>query len=329
VEQRQLGANGPWISTVGFGAWAVGGANRFGWSGVSDDASIRAIRRAIEAGVNWVDTAAFYGKGHSEEVVARALEPYAVGDDVFVFTKCGLRWDPSGGPDAPPTNDLSPDSIRYECEQSLRRLGVEQIDLYQFHWPDQTGVPVEESWTTMTELVDEGKVRWIGVSNFDVDLLARCERIRHVDSVQPPLSIIQPDAARDVIPWARARGTGVLVYSPIASGLLSGRFDRARAESLPEDDWRRDAPAFNEPELSRNLAVVERLATMIEGTGITMPELAVAWTLSVPGVTAAIVGARNPEQVEGWVSAPQIELDAKVRAEIDALIATAEVSAGV
>lgn len=329
MDTRQLGSDGPWITPVGFGAWAVGGANRFGWSGVSDDSSIEAIRHAVERGVNWVDTAAFYGKGHSEEVVARALEPYSLGDDVFVFTKCGLRWDPDAGPDAPPTNNLAPESIRYECEASLRRLGIEQIDLYQFHWPDQTGVPIEDSWATMVELVEEGKVRWIGVSNFDVDLLERCERIRHVDSVQPPLSIIQPDATRDVIPWARAHGTGVLVYSPMASGLLSGRFDRERAESLPEDDWRRDAPAFNEPELSRNLDVVERLEELIGGTGLGLPELAVAWTLSVAGVTGAIAGARTAEQVDGWVSAPQIDLDPEVRAEIDSIVATSGVSSSV
>jgi aryl-alcohol dehydrogenase-like predicted oxidoreductase len=317
---HRLGSAGPEISAVGFGAWAVGGANKFGWSGVDDDASIRAIRHALENGVTWVDTAAFYGKGHSEEVVARAVEPWAVGEDVLVFTKCGLRWDPDAGIDGPPENNLQPDSIRFECEQSLRRLGVDRIDLYQFHWPDQTGTAVEDSWATMVELVEEGKVRWIGVSNFDVELLERCEAVRHVDSVQPELNLISPDRAGDVVPWARDHGAGVIVYSPLASGLLTGAVDRRRAESLPADDWRSEAPEFNEPRLSRNLELVEGLKAIARGLGSSLPELAVAWTLSVPGVSGAIVGARNPEQVDGWIRAADLELDEDTRREIDELL---------
>jgi aryl-alcohol dehydrogenase-like predicted oxidoreductase len=189
MRHRRLGSHGPEISTVGFGAWAIGGPWRFGWGEVDDDDSVAAIRHAVEHGVNWVDTAAVYGLGHSEEVVGRALAPYRVGEDVLVFTKCGRRWE--GRPEGVIENDLRPESIREECERSLRRLGLERIDLYQFHWPDwMTGTALEDSWGTMVELVEEGKVRWIGVANFDVAQLEHCEAIRHVDSVQPPLSLL-------------------------------------------------------------------------------------------------------------------------------------------
>lgn len=328
MRTQQLGKAGPRISVVGFGAWAIGGGNRFGWSGVDDDSSIAAIRAAIERGVNWVDTAAFYGKGHSEDVVAKALAPFEVGSEVLVFTKCGLRWDPAAGIDAAPQNDLTPASIRYECEQSLSRLKVERIDLYQFHWPDQTGTPVEESWQTMVELVDEGKVRWIGVSNFDVDLLERCNAVRPLDSIQPELSLISPGRRRDVIPWAKDHGVGVLVYSPMGSGLLTGKFDRARAQALPSDDWRRDAPAFNEPHLSRNLELVRGLTDIASRIGCSLPELAVAWTLSVEGVSAAIVGAKSPEQVAGWIGAPEVQLDRSTLDEIEQLLDRAPGTSG-
>jgi aryl-alcohol dehydrogenase-like predicted oxidoreductase len=312
MESSKLGATGPEISRVGFGAWAIGGPSKFGWGTVDDDDSINAIRHAVESGINWVDTAAFYGRGHSEEVVGKALAPWGAGDEVLVFTKCGLRWDPADDPDTPPTNDLRPDSIRYEVEQSLRRLGVERIDLYQFHWPDQLDTPIEDSWSTMQDLVREGKVRWAGVSNFDVDLLERCDAIARVDSVQPQLSLIERDALEAVIPWARAHGTGVLAYSPMASGLLTGRFSLERARSLPADDWRRDAPQFQEPSLSRNLDLVDRLQAIAAQAGASLPELVTAWVLVMPGVTAAIVGARNAEQVDGWIGAPDLGLSSEV-----------------
>jgi aryl-alcohol dehydrogenase-like predicted oxidoreductase len=308
VRFTQLGKSGPEISRVGFGAWAIGGPSKFGWGTVTDDNSVAAIRHAIESGINWVDTAAFYGRGHSEEVVGKALAPWKTGEEVFVFTKCGLRWDPSTDPDTPPTNDLRPESIRYEIEESLQRLAVERIDLYQFHWPDQLGTAVEDSWATMQELVQEGKVRWAGVSNFDVELLDTCESIAHVDSVQPQLSLIERDALDAVIPWARAHGTGVLAYSPMGSGLLTGRFSHERARSLPDDDWRSHAPQFQEPALSRNLDLVERLKEIARDVGATLPELVTAWTLAVPGVSAAIVGARSPEQVDGWINAAALDL---------------------
>ena len=235
MNTSRLGSQGPEITRVGLGASSIGGQ---GWGPVDDEESIAAIRHAIEGGINWVDTAASYGQGHSEEIVARAIDPYTAGEDVLVFSKCGLRW----SDDDPGTeNNLTPESIRFECEKSLERLGVERIDLFQFHWPDELGTPVEDSWGTMVELIEEGKVRWGGVSNFDVKLLDRCEAIRHVDSVQPPLSLIDRDALREVIPWAHEHGTGVIAYSPMASGLLTGRFTKDRAESLTEDDWRRDS----------------------------------------------------------------------------------------
>jgi aryl-alcohol dehydrogenase-like predicted oxidoreductase len=325
VKKRRLGSDGPEITTIGFGAWAAGGPWQFGWGSQDDDDSIAAIRAAVEAGVNWVDTAAVYGLGHSEEVVARALEPFDVGERVLVFTKCGRNWYGSDGENI--EYDLRPDSIRFECEQSLKRLDVERIDLYQFHWPDPvTGTQVEDSWGAMGELIDEGKVRWGGVSNFDVELLERCETGRHVDSLQPPLSLIKRGAASDVIPWCREHGTGVIVYSPMASGLLTGRFDHARLESLEEDDWRRQSEAFQEPHFSRTMALVGRLEPIAARLGTNLPSLAIAWTLSTEGVTAAIVGGRSPEQVESWLGAGDVDLGDDDLGEIE--LALDETGAG-
>jgi aryl-alcohol dehydrogenase-like predicted oxidoreductase len=319
VKTGHLGAAGPDISLVGFGAWAIGGPWRFGWGDVDDDDSVAAIRHAIELGVNWVDTAAVYGLGHSEEVVRRALEPYRAGEDVYVFTKCGRRWE--GRPEGVIENDLRPESIREECEASLRRLGVERIDLYQAHWPDWlTGTAIEESWSTMAELVDEGKVRWIGACNFDEDLLSRCEAVRHVDSVQPPLSLLARGARATVISWAHEHGAGVICYSPMASGLLTGAFDRQRIDDLAETDWRRQSPGFQEPLVSRTFALVERLRPLAEELGTTLPTLAVAWVLAQPGVTAAIVGARSPRHVDGWAPAGRLELDVQTLRAIDQAI---------
>jgi aryl-alcohol dehydrogenase-like predicted oxidoreductase len=242
VRRRALGSAGPELSAVGFGSWAIGGPWKFGWGPVDEGESVAAIRHAVEHGVNWIDTAAVYGLGHSEEVVGRAVEPFRAGEDVFVFTKCGRRW--PGDPDLI-ENDLRPTSIREECDDSLRRLGVERIDLFQFHWPDwTTGTPLEESWSTMAELVEEGKVRWAGVCNFDVEQLERCEAVRHVDSVQPPLSLLARGARSTVLPWAAAHGTGVIVYSPMGSGMLTGAFDAERIARLDPDDWRRHSPLF-------------------------------------------------------------------------------------
>ena len=311
-----LGSRGPEITTVGLGAWAMGGPGRFGWGRVDDDESVAAIRHALESGINWIDTAAVYGMGHSEEVVARALEPFTPGEDVDVFTKCGQNFYESEGREARP--DLRPEAIRFECEQSLKRLGIDRIDLYQFHWPDRrTGTRIEDSWSAMVELIDEGKVCWGGVSNFDVELLERCEAIRHVDSLQPPLSLLNRSARKDVIPWCAGHGTGVIVYSPMASGLLTARFDAERVRNLEQGDWRRHAREFQEPQLSRNLELVSRLEPIADRLGVNLPTLVVAWTLAVPGVTAAIVGARRPEQVDGWLSAGRLKLSDNDVAEIE------------
>lgn len=317
MERRQLGLGGPELTGVGLGTWALGGPWQFGWGAQDDDDSVAAIRHAVGSGVNWIDTAAVYGLGHSEEVVGRALAGFDAGHEVLVATKCGRSWYDSGGEEV--VYDLRPASIRHECEQSLRRLGVERIDLYQIHWPD-LGTAVEESWGTMGELVDEGKVRWIGVSNFDVELLERCRTVRHVDSVQPPLSILNRSARRAVLPWCVANGTGAVVHSPMAAGLLTGTFDRDRLAGLPEDDWRRRAPAFQEPRLSANLALVERLRPLAQRHGTTLSALAVAWTLAQGGVTSAIVGARRADQVDGWLPAAELVLEPVDLAEIERAI---------
>lgn len=320
IPTAQLGSSGPAFTRLGLGTWAIGGPWRFGWGPVDDDESIAALRAALRAGINWVDTAAIYGLGHSEEVVGRALERYATGEDVFVCTKCGRRTRPDGSP----YGDLRSQSIREDCEASLARLGVERIDLFQIHWPDlDTGAQLEDSWSTMAELVDEGKVRWIGVSNFDVEQLERCERIRHVDSLQPPLSMLQRGALRDLIPAAAAHGTGVIVYSPMASGLLSGSFDRDRLASLAPDDMRLGRQEFTEPRLSQNLALVERLRALAGELGASVAELAIAWTLAQDGVTAAIVGARRPDQLDHWIGSARLQLTTDhLRAIGDALADT-------
>jgi aryl-alcohol dehydrogenase-like predicted oxidoreductase len=317
VVTRKLGSAGPELTPVGLGTWAMGGPYEFGWGAVDDEESIATIRYAIAAGVNWIDSAPAYGLGHSEEVVGRALHGRRAGEEVLVFTKCGRRWlEGSGGTAF--VYDLTPPSIRFECEQSLRRLGVERIDLYQFHWPDyDTGTPVEESWETMAELQDEGKVRWLGVCNFPLELLGRIEAVRHVDSLQPPLSLINRHARAELIPWGARNGTGVLVYSPMGTGLLTGSFNRERLDRLAADDWRRRSPMLTEPKFSQNLQLVERLGPIVGRLGCSLPALAVAWTLAAPGVTGAIVGARRPAQVDGWLPAADVPQSAADLADIE------------
>lgn len=307
---RALGSSGLEITRVGFGAWAIGGGGwSFGWGPQDDDASLAAMRHAIERGVNWIDTAAVYGLGHSEELVGRLLRSIPREDHPFVFTKCGLVWN-----EADPMEEnkrvLRPDSIRRECEASLRRLGVERIDLYQFHWPTDDGTPIEDSWAEMLRLVEEGKIRAAGVSNFDVALLDRCEAIRHVDSLQPPFSLIRRDTGASQIPWCAAHDTGVIVYSPMQSGILTDRFSAERVAAMAEDDWRRRSPQFNEPALSRNLALRDALRPIARRHDTSVSSIAVAWTLAWPGVTGAIVGARSPEQVDGWIDAARVTLTA-------------------
>jgi aryl-alcohol dehydrogenase-like predicted oxidoreductase len=318
IPRTQLGSTGPDLTRIGLGTWAIGGPWRFGWGPVDDEESIAAIRHAVDTGINWVDTAPIYGLGHAEEVVGRALDGYEVGEDVFVATKCGRRSNPDGSI----VSDLRPDSIRAECESSLRRLGVERLDLYQIHWPDfDSGTPLEESWAALATLVDEGKVRWLGVSNFGVEQLDRCERIRHVDSLQPPLSLLRQGALPTTIRWAAEHGAGVVAYSPMASGLLTGAFDRARLASLSADDIRLRKSEFLEPELSRNLALVERLRGIAQDLGVSVAGLAISWALAQEGVTAAIVGARRPRQVEDWVGAARLILPAEVLSAIREAVA--------
>jgi aryl-alcohol dehydrogenase-like predicted oxidoreductase len=304
---RPLGTTELALTTVGFGAWAVGGDWVFGWGPQDDEESIASIHRAVELGVNWIDTAAVYGLGHSEEIVGRAVAALPPGERPYVFTKCGMVWNERDRM-APPRLVLRPESIRTECEASLRRLGVERIDLYQFHWPDESGTEVEDSWGAMIRLQEEGKVAAIGVSNFDVPLLERCDALRHVDSLQPPFSLIRRQAAAKEIPWCAGRLTGVIGYSPMQSGLLTDGFTEARVASMADGDWRRRSAEFKPPRLRRNLALRDALRPIAQRHKTTVAALAIAWTLAWPGVTGAIVGARTPEQVDGWIGAASLEL---------------------
>lgn len=317
---RPLGRDGPEITLVGFGSWAAGGAGyAFGWGAQDDDASVAAMRHAVERGVNWIDTAPVYGLGHSEELVGRLLRELPAADRPLVFTKCGLSWDPNDGA-VPPKRDLRPGVIRRECEDSLRRLGVEAIDLYQFHWPDETGTPVEDSWGTMLALVQEGKVRYPAVSNFNADLLEKCEALGHVQSLQPPFSLIRRQYAERELPWCAEHGTGVIVYSPMQSGILTDRFSAGRVRELPEDDWRKRTPEFQPPQAEKNVALRDALRPVAERHGATVSAVAVAWATHWPGVTAAIVGARSPEQVDGWVGAGALQLTDDDLGEIAAAV---------
>lgn len=327
LPQETLGRDGPAITRTGFGAWAIGGGGwAFGWGPQDDDQALAAMRHALARGITWIDTAAVYGLGHSEELVGRLLRELPANERPWVFTKCGLVWDPAE-PMKDARRSLEPASVRRECEASLLRLGVERIDLYQFHWPDPD-TPVEDAWGEMARLVEEGKVRWAGVSNFDVALLERCEPILHVDSLQPPFSMIRRQAAADVIPWAAAHGTGVIVYSPMESGLLTEKWTEARVQTLASDDWRRRSATFQHPAVDRNLALRDALAPVAERHGVDIPAVAVAWTLAWPGVTGAIVGARSPEQVDGWLPAATLELSADDLDEIAAAIERTEAGEG-
>lgn len=321
LPKRRLGDSGPEITRVGFGAWAIGGGGyAYGWGPQDDAASLAALRHAVELGINWIDTAAVYGLGHSEEVIGRFLRQLSPDERPYVFTKCGMVWD-EANPTAEAVRTLEPASVRRECEASLRRLGVERIDLYQFHWPDETGTAIEDSWGEMARLVEEGKVRWAGVSNFSVDLLERCEPIRHVDSLQSPFSLLRRGIAEAEIPWCARHGTGILAYSPLESGLLTEKWTLERVRQLPEDDWRRKARRFQSPAIEKNLSLRDALRPIAEARGTTVAAVAAAWTLAWPGVTGAIVGARSPEQVDGWIAAASLELTREELDEIAAALA--------
>ena len=320
IKKRSLGSSGVEITRVGFGAWAIGGGGwSFGWGPQDDNASIEAMRHAVDLGVNWIDTAAVYGLGHSEEVVGRFLRSLPKSERPFVFTKCGLIPD-KRNPMQEPKRDLRPESIRMECETSLQRLGVERLDLYQFHWPDETGTPVEDSWGEMLRLIDEGKVRLGGVSNFNISLLDRCQSIRHVDSLQPPFSLIRREVAANEIPWCEAHQTGIICYSPMQSGLLTDTFSAERLDKMAKDDWRRRSPEFNSPNLEKNLALRDALMPIARRYETSVSAVAIAWTLSWRGVTAAIVGARSPEQVDGWITAANLQLANTDLEEIESAI---------
>jgi aryl-alcohol dehydrogenase-like predicted oxidoreductase len=296
-----LGATGIEITRVGYGAWAIGGAGWWhAWGDQDDEESIAAIRRAAELGINWIDTAPIYGLGHSEEVVGRALQ--GLDPRPYVFTKASL-YEKDGGV----AHSLKRDSIRREVEDSLRRLQVDAIDVYQVHWPDPDE-DVEEGWTTFAELKAEGLVRHIGVSNFDVGQLRRAQAIAPVETLQPPYSLLERGIEDEILPFAEQEGIGVVCYSPMASGLLSGAMTRERIAALPDNDWRKHDTRFNEPELSRNLALVERLQTVADRHGTTPGAVAVAWTLHHPAVDGSIVGFRRPDQVEPLVAAASLEL---------------------
>ncbi len=304
----RLGTTDMDITRVGFGAWAVGGGGwKFGWGNQDDVDSVKAIHAAVERGINWVDTAPVYGLGRSEEVVGHAVAQLPEADRPLVFTKCGLTFD-KDRPDDGPFNVLAPTSIRKELEDSLRRLQLERIDLYQVHWPPEDGTSLDDYWAELVALRDEGKVRAIGMSNHDVAALEQAEGIGHVDSLQPPFSLIHRGAGGDLIPWCAQHGTGVIVYSPMQSGLLTGAMTAERAAALPGDDWRRTHEDFTGDNLDRNLALAAALTPVAERHGVSVAAVAVAWTLAWPGVTGAIVGARTTEQVDGWLPAASLEL---------------------
>ena len=300
---RALGNSDLQLTPIGFGAWAIGGGNwEFAWGPQDDNESISAIHRALDLGVNWIDTAAIYGLGHSEEVVARAVKSWS-GSRPYVFTKCSMRWHE----DRAIYRSLKAESLREELEASLRRLQVDTIDLYQIHWPNPEA-EIEEGWEALAKFKQEGKVRWIGVSNFNVGQMKRVQQIAPITSLQPPYSMLRRAIEAEILPFALENQVGVINYSPMLSGLLTGAMTAERAAALPADDWRRRNPEFNEPRLSRNLKLVNLLREIGAGHSIAPGVVAVAWTLRNPAITAAIVGGRSPQQVEGVAPALHFRL---------------------
>lgn len=312
MQTKQLGKSDLHLTPLGIGAWAMGGGGwKFSWGPQDDGDSAAAIDAALDAGLNWIDTAAVYGLGHSEEVVGRALKGRA--NKPYVFTKCARIWNEN----REIGKSLKADSVRRECEASLRRLQVDTIDLYQIHWPEPDE-DVEEGWATLAELQKEGKVRWIGVSNFSAAQMARAQKIAPVTSLQPPYSLLARGIEESILPHAAATGVGVIVYSPMMNGLLSGAMTRERVEGFSPDDFRRNKPAFQEPDLTRNLAVAAKLKEIAARHGKTAGVAAIAWTLRNPAVTAAIVGLRSPAQLAGIIDAVTFRLSEAEAAEIEA-----------
>jgi aryl-alcohol dehydrogenase-like predicted oxidoreductase len=324
---RQLGLTDMHITRVGFGSWAVGGDWAVGWGSQDDRDSVAAIRHAVARGVNWIDTAAIYGVGHSEEVVASALAGIPQSQRPYVFTKCGLISNPADRT-AMPRQVGAPASLRREIEDSLRRLNVEHIDLYQMHWPAEDGTPIEVYWQTLLDLKREGKVAAVGLSNHNAAQLAAAEALGHVDTLQPPFSAIKRNVAAAELPWCDAQGTGVIVYSPMQAGLLSGSFSVTRAASLPANDWRSRNADFTGEALNRNLLVAEAMRDVADKHRTTVAAVAVAWTLAWPGVTAAIVGARHARQVDGWLDAATLSLTAADMADIGDVIESSGAGSG-
>jgi aryl-alcohol dehydrogenase-like predicted oxidoreductase len=299
---HKLGNSDLHLTPIGFGAWAIGGGNwDFAWGPQDDDESIRAIHQALDEGINWIDTAAIYGLGHSEEIVAKAVKTSS--HKPLVFTKCAMRWDES----RTIYRSITAVSVREELEASLRRLGVETIDLYQIHWPNPDS-EIEEGWAELARQQKAGKIRWIGVSNFNVEQMKRVQAIAPIASLQPPYSMLRPAVEQEILPYCLANGIGVINYSPMVSGLLTGRMSAERVAAMPADDWRRKAVEFNEPRLSRNLRLVELLRKIGSAHGVEPGVVAVAWTLHHPAITAAIVGGRSPEQVKGLAPALHFRL---------------------
>lgn len=321
MEKKILGNSDLNISRVGFGAWAIGGGDyAFGWGAQDDAESIATIERAVDSGMNWIDTAAIYGLGHSETVVGRALKNIAPGDRPYVFTKCSLVWNEQ----REISHVLKADSIRREVDASLQRLDVEQIDLYQIHWPqftpDSPDDDIEEAWTTMKEIRDAGKVKWIGVSNFSGPQLERIGGIEPVTSLQPPYSAIRRDIEQEILPYCEANNIGTIIYSPMQSGLLTGKMTRERVEAFPEDDFRKRSKYFQEPELTKNLQVADLFAEIGRDNGVSAGAVAIAWTLRHPAVTAAIVGARRPDQIDEVARAGDFRLSEAELARIGSVL---------
>lgn len=320
---KKLGSSDLAISPLGVGAWAMGGAGwQFSWGPQDDADSISAIRAALDAGINWIDTAAIYGLGHSEEVVAKALQ--GVPNKPYIFTKCERRWDENGKI----YPSLKADSVRKECENSLRRLKIDVIDLYQIHWPDPDP-DLEEGWSEMAQLQLEGKVRWIGVSNFTVPHMQRAMQIAPITSLQPPYSLLARKAEPDILPFAREHGIGVIVYSPMRAGLLTGKMTKERAQRLPADDWRKRDKDFQEPQLGRNLELVEILKRIAQEHGRTPGEVALAWVLANPAVTGAIVGLRRADQVTGVIGAMSFRLAPSEISQLEAFFSSSAASTAV
>jgi len=315
MKTRNLGWTGEPLTVIGLGTWAMGGGDwSYGWGPQDDQESIRTIERALDLGINWIDTAPVYGLGHAEEIVGRAIQGKR--DQVFLATKCGLVWDDQKRI----TGNLSRESIRKEVEASLKRLRTDVIDLYQIHWPNPEA-QIEEAWEAMSRLVEEGKVRYIGVSNFSVAQMDRVREIHPIASLQPPYHLFDRGIEREILPYCARHQIGVIVYSPLASGLLTGKYDRQRIQNLPANDWRRRSPLFTEPAVTVNLWAVDALKEVASDLGVTLAQLAIAWTLRRSEVTAAIVGARKPHQIEETVKAAEIEIPQDALTRIEEILA--------